>query len=121
VFDELKKSLELHGSVRVWLGVAANDAADTPAPVIGEGNVTANSSSSSSTSGSSSGSSSKRARTDTPPLDPAGPSAASLVGALPAGRLLTADVTAPLCSPCWRLLPNANALQVLMFSLLPMR
>ena len=121
MFDELKKSLELHGSVRVWLGVAAADTADTPAAEIynGDGNVSTNSSSNSGSSGSNG--SSKRARTDTPPLDPAGPCAASLGGALPAGRLLTADVTAPLCSPCWRLLPNANALQVLMFSLLPMR
>jgi len=130
VFDELKKSLELHGSVRVWLGVAAADTADTPAAEIynGDGNVSTNSSSNSGSSGSNG--SSKRARTDTPPLDPAGPSAVSLGGAQgaqgetpsqppppppppPSGRVLTADVTAQLCSPCWRLLPSANALQVL--------
>ena len=129
MFEELKTSLKLYDSVRVWVGVPPADAAaDAPAAEMvtgdgdGDGDVRGNSSGSPS--------SSKRARTDTPPLDPAGPSAVSLGGAQaetpsppppsqpaqpqpPSGRVLTADVTAPLCSPCWRLLPSANALQVL--------
>ena len=129
MFDELKKSLKLHDSVRVWVGVPPADAADVPAAEMGTGDGDGDGDVRGDSSGSSS--SSKRARTDTPPLDPTGPCAVSLGGAQgetpsqppppppppPAGRVLTADVTAQLCSPCWRLLPSANALQVLISSL----
>lgn len=132
MFDELKTSLKLYDSVRVWVGVPPADAADAPAAEMGTGDGTGDGDCYGDVRGNSGGSpsSSKRARTDTPPLDPAGTSCVSLGGAQaekpsqpppsppsppppPSGRVLTADVTAPMCSPCWRLLPSANALQVL--------